>query len=111
MQASPYSAYDDFYESILEVALSTCGISGNTTVPAPLYTEDVPLSCERTYTVKPTDDCPEIALIQPGITLISDLSKYNPWLKHDCSNLQSGSKVTGMSSAYLPKTVSLRRQH
>lgn len=69
MQSSQYSYYNEFYKSNLETVQSKCGITGDTTLPPPLFIgepdeEEEELFClsDITYTTREGDTCTSIAL-------------------------------------------------
>ncbi|KAL2004770.1 hypothetical protein VTN00DRAFT_3298 [Thermoascus crustaceus] len=92
MQANPYSAYDDFYASTLDVVLSICGISGNTTLPPPVYTPDptTPALCvsDNAYVTVAGDTCASIAQAH-GVSSAA-LYMGNQELVPDCNNIKAG---------------------
>ncbi|CAG8018440.1 unnamed protein product [Penicillium nalgiovense] len=55
----------------------------------------LPLTCEDTYSLEPTNNCTAIEYAYSLST--GDLRKYNPWISFDCDNLQIASKIYGMN--------------
>lgn len=96
MQSSSYSYYNDFYKSNFEVVQSTCGISGDTSLPPTLIVEepeeeeDMCLS-EITYTTAEGDTCTSIALDFS----VSSAALYlaNQDLIRDCSKVVPNKKI------------------
>ncbi|GME48353.1 hypothetical protein CDV56_101071 [Neofusicoccum parvum] len=66
MQRTPYSIYDDYYKSDLEYIHSTCGITGDTSIPPPPIIPDPEPETicvsDLTYTTSGTETCDTIAL-------------------------------------------------
>jgi hypothetical protein len=53
----------------------------------------LPTPCEKTYLLAPTDTCDRIEMrhdLRPGI-----VKRFNPWVNHDCSNLQTAVQNMG----------------
>lgn len=156
MQRTPYSAYDDYYQTVLEAINKRCGLNAPTTIleiprntpeketnfcssdvfyttakgdtctsigqaksisSAALYIGNqelildcgslpaglklcLPLTCEKTYSIQPSDDCSDI---EYAYSLKSrDVRKYNPWVSYDCDNLQVASKIYGTNICLSP---------
>jgi LysM repeat protein len=157
MQRSPYSAYDEYYKSVLETINRRCGLTGPTdilevpvdmpvekepiclsdltytTVNGDTYTSIavansvssaalyignqhlirwcssikaglklcLPLPCERTYVVQPSDNCTSI---EYAFSLkYGDVRKYNPWVSYDCDNIQHASQIYGTNICLSPQ--------
>lgn len=88
MQSSSYSFYNDYYQTQLEYIVSKCGISANTTIPAPLATlepEDPPICLSgNMYKTRAGDTCTSIGLDYS----VSSAALYmgNQELVQDCND-------------------------
>ncbi|KAL2802724.1 hypothetical protein BJX63DRAFT_99406 [Aspergillus granulosus] len=96
MQSSPYSYYDDFYKANLETVQSKCGVSGDTSIPPPLVTEEpeeeAPFCLsDVTYTTVEGDTCTSIALNFS----VASVALYigNQGLIRDCSRVVPDQKL------------------
>lgn len=96
MQSSQYSFYNNFYKSNFEIVQSTCGITGDTSIPPSLVInepepEDSICVSETTYTTAPGDTCTSIALEYS----VSSAALYlgNQDLIRDCARVVVGKEI------------------
>ncbi|KAJ5869330.1 hypothetical protein N7455_004271 [Penicillium solitum] len=157
MQRTPYSAYDNYYQTVLEAINKRCGLNAPTTIleiprntpekedefcasdnvyttvkgdtctsigkaqsvsSAALYMGNqnlildcdslsaglkfcLPLTCEKTYSIQPSDNCSDIEYAYSLNT--RDVRKFNPWVSYDCDNLQVASKIYGTNICLSPQ--------
>ena len=94
MQQSPYSPYDDFYKTELEVVQNKCGLEGPTDVPLAVpLSQPKPKPTEfcstaRWYTTKDGDSCDSVAL-KEGFSSMELFEAYKSSIR-DCSQLEPG---------------------
>ncbi|RLL97668.1 hypothetical protein CFD26_105896 [Aspergillus turcosus] len=61
----------------------------------------LPLPCESTYTVQPSDNCTSI---EYAFSLkYGDVRRYNPWVSYDCDNIQIASQIYGTNICLSPQ--------
>ncbi|KAK2750071.1 hypothetical protein FQN57_004563 [Myotisia sp. PD_48] len=61
----------------------------------------LPLSCNTTYSLQPEDSCMSI---EDSFSLKNgDVRKYNPWVSHNCKDIQTGSKIYGKTMCLSPQ--------
>jgi hypothetical protein len=61
----------------------------------------LPLTCEKTYSIEPVDNCTTIEYAYSLKT--GDVRKYNPWVSYDCDNLQVASMIYGTNICLSPQ--------
>ncbi|KAL4756108.1 pectate lyase superfamily protein-domain-containing protein [Aspergillus foveolatus] len=92
MQQSPYSPYDEYYQSVLEAINTRCGLSGPTEIKEvplnPLPTEEALCLSDVTYTTADGDTCTSIA----KATSVSSAALYmgNQDIIQWCSSIKPG---------------------
>lgn len=92
-QASPYSFYDEYYQGILEIVHSRCGVVGSTDIPpaVEVHTEEPTDFCASdTYTTVDGDTCDSIALAK---SVSSAALFIGSETIRNCSNIKAGLSV------------------
>lgn len=94
MQASPYTVYDDYYKSDLELVYKTCGKTGDTDVQPPIKpTPEESNMCvsDEWHTVgSEAESCEDIAFLKNVSTVA--LYTANPKI-YDCSSIPARSEL------------------
>ncbi|KAL6234792.1 hypothetical protein BDW75DRAFT_230891 [Aspergillus navahoensis] len=132
MQRTPYSMYDDYYQTVPETINKHCGLNAPTAIleiPYIVPEKETPFCLSDTmYTTVKGDTCTSIAeanslssaalymgnqdlifecsSLSAGLKLCLPLSyvrKYNPWVSYDCGNLQVASKIYGTNICLSPQ--------
>lgn len=95
MQSSPYSIYDDYYKSDLELVYKTCGTTGSTEIPYPVVSLPGPESSmcvsEKWYNVsRDGEPCEQVAH-HSNVSTVA-LYELNPQI-FECSGIDSGTEL------------------